>query len=125
MNIVATGLLFTFIHLFTKRKADFTMKDFLLGGFVGTVAFTAAMMVMNYFYALPLYLHFMNFSLDMMNVTKAHYIFGGVLPFNLIQGVILIAASLVVLVPMKKFIIRENVKFQNHTRKMTTKEFLN
>jgi len=112
MNIVAMGLFITFIYIFTKKSSEFSTKQFIIGGIVGTIAYTLAMMVMNYFYALPMYLHFMNFDLSYIGATRSQYIFAGVLPFNLLQGAILIVVNIVVLLPMKKLIARESQKFE-------------
>ena len=111
MNIVAMGLFITLVHMFTKNQEEFSSKQFVIGGLIGTLVYTLAMMVMNYFYALPMYLYFMHFDLAYIGATKSQYIFFGVLPFNLLQGVILVVLNIVVLVPMKKLIFNESQKF--------------
>ncbi len=104
----ATGLLFIlpiyFIFNFFKNKKG------LLGGVVaGTVTMAVGMSLLNYFVFLPMYTYFLN----MPPVTgDALYtmIVLGILPFNLVKGVIIGVISVMLYGRMNKWINQQQVK---------------
>lgn len=104
----ATGLLFImpiyFIFNFFKNKKG------LLGGVVaGTVIMAVGMSLLNYFVFLPMYTYFLN----MPPVTgDALYtmIVLGILPFNLVKGVIIGIISVMLYGRMNKWINQQQVK---------------
>lgn len=85
MNIIALGL-FTvaFSILWVKSQH---LKTFVVAALTGTGLLTLAMLALNYFYAVPMYASFANFDINQyIGMTK--YLYGMVLPFNLLQGLI-------------------------------------
>jgi riboflavin transporter FmnP len=85
MNIVAVGAFITIFAL--MFKADDNMGKFAITSVVATLGLTAAMMVLNYIYAVPMYAAFANFDIRKVMGMKA-YMLGAVLPFNVIEGVV-------------------------------------
>ena len=85
MNILAVAVFLLAFAFLWKRKR--TWLAYLLASLVGTLALTAAMFAMNYFYAVPLYARFANFDIaQTLGISK--YLFSMVIPFNLLEGVI-------------------------------------
>jgi riboflavin transporter FmnP len=93
------GVFVIFIWFFTKSSDEFSVKRFILGGVVGTLALTAVMALLNAVYAIPMYEKFANFSLVSVHMTLTKWIVAMVLPFNLIQGAILTVVGQQVLLP--------------------------
>ena len=85
MNIVALGVFVIAFGLIWKKERS-TLR-FLLASLAGTVGLTAAMLVLNYVYAVPLYAKFANFDIGKI-LGLSNYLMTMVLPFNLIEGVI-------------------------------------
>ncbi|KXT84715.1 Substrate-specific component RibU of riboflavin ECF transporter [Streptococcus sp. DD11] len=85
MNILAVAVFLLAFALIWKR--DKTLNRYLLASVLGTLALTAAMFLMNYFYAVPLYARFANFDINQM-VGMSKYLFSMVIPFNLLEGAI-------------------------------------
>lgn len=104
----ATGLLFImpiyFIFTFFKNK-----KGLLGGVVVGTLTMAVGMSLLNYFVFLPMYTYFLN----MPPVTgDALYtmIVLGILPFNLVKGVIIGVVSMMLYGRMNKWMKQQQVK---------------
>ncbi|MGT2906784.1 ECF transporter S component [Streptococcus dentiloxodontae] len=85
MNVIALGLFVTAFALLWKNKQ--TLRNYILAGIVGTVVLTAAMVILNLVYAVPLYVTFAGY--DQSYLTFGTYIVPAVLPFNLLEGLIL------------------------------------
>ncbi|WMM90399.1 ECF transporter S component [Heyndrickxia coagulans] len=93
------GMLFVLpTYLIYKRMR--TKKGMTVGLITGTVSMSVCMSILNYFVILPAYLYFMNFSVG--NV-KA-YIVAGVLPFNLVKGLIVTVLFMLMFTKMKNWI---------------------
>ena len=115
MNITAMALYIFFVSLTTRKSDNFTIKQFAVGGILGTFALTIAMLLLNYFYAIPMYERFANFRLEFIGMTRIQYLIYGVIPFNVIQGILLTVINIVCLTPMKKLIAKQNRKFVRET----------
>lgn len=103
MNIIALGLFVTSFALFKHRLQS--PKTLLLAGGVGTISLTVAMLLLNYIYAVPLYATFANFDIA-KHIGTATYLFGMVLPFNLIQGLLFTLATVIIVMPLKRLLER-------------------
>lgn len=68
-------------------------KQLVLGLGVSTLTLTTVMSILNYFVVLPLYLLVMNFSVGM---AYSKYVMVGVIPFNLLKGLILSVVFVIV-----------------------------
>lgn len=85
MNIVALGVFVLAFGLIWKKER--TTMRFVLASLAGTIGLTLAMLVLNYVYAVPLYVKFANFDIENI-LGLSNYLLAMVLPFNLIEGVI-------------------------------------
>lgn len=85
MNIIALGLFVTVFALLWNHKR--TRKNYIVASIVAGFVLTAAMLLLNYFYAIPLYAKFANFDIGQF-IGIAKYMLAMVLPFNLIQSLI-------------------------------------
>jgi riboflavin transporter FmnP len=108
MNIVAMAVFVVGIWFFIKKDDVFSLKHFILGGAIGTIALTAVMALLNAVWAVPMYMELMHFGIP-MSMTK--WIITMVLPFNLIQGVVLTAVALLILVPISKYLEGQRRKY--------------
>ena len=102
MNIIALAVLLTVVMMLIGRR-HITLQRFILGAFFGTLGLTATMVVLNYFYAMPLYAMFANFDIK-ATIGAGTYLLWMVIPFNLLEGVILMAVAGVVYVALRQMI---------------------
>ncbi|MCT0953601.1 ECF transporter S component [Weissella cibaria] len=102
MNIVAMGVLLTVIMLMVGHR-ELTVKRFIAGSILGTVGLTLAMVILNYVYAVPLYALFANFDIK-ATIGLGTYLLWMVIPFNLIEGIILTAVAGLVFVALRRVI---------------------
>ncbi|MFU2164632.1 ECF transporter S component [Streptococcus pluranimalium] len=105
MNIVAMGVFVLAFALVWKKHQ--TRKSYLLASILATIFLIISMLVLNYAFAIPLYAKFANFDIAKL-IGIAHYLLVMVIPFNLIQGVILsltFAAVFLLLKPAIKRLI--------------------
>lgn len=102
MNIVAMGVLLTVIMLMVGHR-ELTVKRFIAGSILGTVGLTLAMVILNYVYAVPLYAMFANFDIK-ATIGLGTYLLWMVIPFNLIEGIILTAVAGLVFVAFRRVI---------------------
>lgn|SRR5690606_5823173 len=102
----ATGILFIMPIYFIFKKVQNT-KGLTAGLIAGTVSMAVGMSALNYFVFLPMYVYFMNMPAytgeAMFNV-----IILGILPFNLIKGIMLMVISLLLYKSMSKWIDQQN-----------------
>lgn len=105
MNIIGLAILLLGLYWGMQGGKDWQWRNILIGGAVGTVGLTVSMMVMNVIYAMPLYARFANFDIAKTIGTKV-YLTYMVLPFNLIEGVLLTLLSGFILITFKNIFIR-------------------
>ncbi len=85
MNIVALGLFITVFALIWNKKKN--RSTYLLSSVLGTLVLALAMVVLNYFFAIPLYAKFANFDISAyIGISK--YLVSMVVPFNIVEGII-------------------------------------
>jgi riboflavin transporter FmnP len=106
MNIMAMLIFIIGIYIFSKDSKKIVGKNFFIGSVVGVLSLTVIATILNVIYAMPLYSALMNFTLP------TSYIIQGVIPFNLIQGVILVLVSAVILFALRRTIEIEMVKYK-------------
>ncbi|MCM3709803.1 ECF transporter S component [Sporosarcina luteola] len=102
----ATGVLFIMpIYLIFKKIRS--TKGLTAGLVAGTISMAVGMSALNYFVFLPMYVYFMNMPAytgdAMFNVIVL-----GILPFNLIKGIMLMVISLLLYKSMSKWIDQQN-----------------
>ena len=86
MNVIALGVfVISFALVWNRTK---TAVRFIQAGILGTLLLTVSMIVLNLIYAVPLYAKFANFDIGAtFGISK--YIISMVLPFNILEGIIL------------------------------------
>ncbi|MGN7386657.1 ECF transporter S component [Sporosarcina sp. SAFN-015] len=101
-----TGVLFIMPIYFIFKKVQNT-KGLTAGLITGTVIMAVGMSALNYFVFLPMYTYFLNMPAytgeAMFNVIVL-----GILPFNLIKGIMLMVISLLLYKSMSKWIDQQN-----------------
>ena len=87
MNIMGMAVFMTIIVL-VMRRTKLSKGQFMWGSVLGTIGLTLVMVILNYIYAVPLYAIFANFDIK-ATIGMGRYLLWMVVPFNLIEGVIL------------------------------------
>lgn len=85
MNIAAMAVFVLAFSLIWRERR--TKLNYVLAGIAGTLGLTAVMVLLNYVYAVPLYAAFAGFDIA-KTIGLPVYLFGMVVPFNLIQGLV-------------------------------------
>lgn len=98
MNIIAYAFFILALAFIWKKNKNF--KNYILASLLGTISLTLGMLVLNYVYAMPMYASFANFDVGKL-LGVGNYLFGMVLPFNFIQGIIFSIVFYFVYVGMK------------------------
>ncbi|MBF0787498.1 ECF transporter S component [Streptococcus sp. 19428wC2_LYSM12] len=85
MNIVALAVFMTVLYVMWGKRQ--TLKHYFIASSLATLSLTLVMIALNYVYAIPVYAAFANFDIRQI-LGVNNYLFGMVLPFNLLEGVI-------------------------------------
>lgn len=85
MNIVALAVFMLVLYVMWSKQQ--TLRHYVLASGLATLSLTLAMLVLNYVYAIPVYAAFANFDIRQI-LGVSNYLFGMVLPFNLLEGII-------------------------------------
>ncbi|KGR90378.1 riboflavin transporter FmnP [Ureibacillus massiliensis 4400831 = CIP 108448 = CCUG 49529] len=101
----ATGILFILPAYYIYKKFN-TLKGLAVGLVIGTIIMSVGMSVLNYFAFLPMYTYLLGWGTFDMYET----IVLGILPFNVIKGILLMAIAIVLFRTMKTWI--ENQRSQ-------------
>lgn len=104
MNIVGMAMLITIIVVVMNKK-QVTKGSFAMGGLLGTIGLTISMVILNYIYAVPLYAVFANFDIK-ATIGIGQYLLWMVVPFNLIEGLILSTVSALVFFSIRHVLAR-------------------
>lgn len=102
----ATGILFIMPIYFIFNKVKNT-KGLTAGLIAGTVTMAVGMSALNYFVFLPMYTYFLNMP-AYTGDALFNVIVLGILPFNLIKGIMLMIISLLLYKSMSKWIDQQN-----------------
>ncbi|MGG0657748.1 ECF transporter S component [Rummeliibacillus pycnus] len=106
-----TGVLFIIPVYFVYKRLS-SAKGLTTGLVIGTLTMAIGMSVLNYFVFMPMYNYFLNVPTETgMALTKS--IVTGILPFNIIKGVILTTIVLLLFSNMKKWIIKQRNTYIN------------
>lgn len=82
-SFIAT-LAYIYPFYYFAKKGNLKLKSQIIGVVIGTICLTVVMTIANFF-LIPLYFHIIGFGL---NGTVLKAIVGGVIPFNLLKGII-------------------------------------
>lgn len=103
MNVIALGVFVISLAIIWKQKQ--TLTNYLLASFVGTIALTIVMVILNYIYAMPLYAKFAHFDISAILGLK-NYLFAMVIPFNLLEGIIFSVIFFILYACLKTYLKR-------------------
>lgn len=105
----ATSILFMLPVYAIYRKVS-TTKGLTLGLSTGVLTMAIGMSVLNYLIFLPMYTYFLNMP-AISGPALRDTIILGILPFNLIKGILLAAVVLVLFKSMKTWIDKQTAQF--------------
>ncbi|WP_203335056.1 ECF transporter S component [Planococcus beigongshangi] len=107
----ATSILF-FMPVYMIYRKISTKKGMIFGLAAGTLSMAIGMSVLNYLVFLPMYTYFLN-----MPAETGEALFGtivlGILPFNLIKGIILTTVVLLLFSSMHRWIEKQRLYYQS------------
>ncbi|WP_188454286.1 ECF transporter S component [Virgibacillus oceani] len=87
--------------LYHKHK---NMKSIVFGLIIGTIIMTIGMSILNYLVFLPIYAWFMGMEQMKIESVKWYTVMAGILPFNVIKGIIVGALFVPVFIKMRRWI---------------------
>lgn len=100
-------------YLFKKEKHNMANKFF--GVSLGIILMTVFMSIANYFVITPLYLAAFGLSAgQMLGMSLGRYVLVGIVPFNLIKGVLVSAAFIVLHAKLVPWLSRKVVQTHQH-----------
>ncbi|MBQ0138700.1 MAG: ECF transporter S component [Kurthia sp.] len=105
-----TGILFILPTYFIYKKLR-SKKGLTFGLIIGTVTMAIGMSVLNYFAFMPMYNFFLNVPVETGAALRSTIV-AGILPFNLIKGVLVTVVFLLIFRVMDKWIIKQQRSFQ-------------
>lgn len=112
MNIVGLAILLTVVmKMLDADFMEWRLPRYIMSAAVGTLALTAAMVVMNYVYGIPLYAWLVNFDINQIFGT-GNYLMYMVVPFNLLFGTILMVFMGMLVFPFKNIFARLKQQLQ-------------
>lgn len=100
--LAATSFIVTFYYA-TKYKTQ--TKSLIIGAIAGTLVMTIVLSVLNYFLLLPLYGMIMNLTDVVQNIKVI--IVSGVVPFNLIKGLLVSLVFILLFKRLKHVLIKD------------------
>ncbi|MCM0582256.1 ECF transporter S component [Weissella diestrammenae] len=101
MNILAFALLLTIMVYYLKRTRWQLWLRISSAVVIGSILTTVLMVALNYYYAVPLYAQFANFDIS-KTFGVFNYLIMAVVPFNLLQGVILSGLAVIMAMPIQR-----------------------
>lgn len=99
------------IYYIMNTKAE-KAKNVVLANVLGTVSLTTVLSLLNAYVLIPLYFLVLNFSVGPIQ----KYVFYGVVPFNLIKGIVVSTVFIALYKKMKPWIIKNQVSQLTETR---------
>src|SRR5690625_779172 len=103
--IAGTVFIYPVAYLYHRVSG---IKSIIVGLVIGTIIMTFVMGILNYFFILPAYALLMN--LEMNPTVKLATVMGGVLPFNLIKGMIVGILFSLLFLKMKQWIEQKRIE---------------
>ena len=92
------------IYYIMRNKAE-NAKNIVVANVLGTVSLTAILSVLNAYALIPLYFAVLNFSVGPVQ----KYVFYGVVPFNLIKGLVVSTVFIALYKKLKPWIIKNQL----------------
>ena len=107
-NFVTSILFMTPVYIIYKKVSSSKGMAFGLG--VGTISMAIGMSILNYYVFLPMYAYFLNFPME-TGTALVNTIIYGILPFNVIKGVLVTVVMIVLFKRMKPFLDKVTATF--------------
>lgn len=107
-NFVTSILFLTPVYLIYRKVSS--SKGIMYGLASGTVSMALGMSALNYFVFLPMYSYFLNFPMETGTALFNTIIFG-ILPFNLIKGILVTIVMIVLFKRMKPLLDKVTSSF--------------
>ncbi|MFF2752658.1 ECF transporter S component [Psychrobacillus sp. NPDC058041] len=107
-NFVTSILFLTPVYVIYRKASS--SKGIMYGLASGTISMAMGMSVLNYFVFLPMYSYFLNFPMETGTALFNSIIFG-ILPFNLIKGILVTIVMIVLFKRMKPLLDKVNRTF--------------
>ncbi|WP_342600837.1 ECF transporter S component [Psychrobacillus sp. FSL H8-0483] len=108
-NFVTSILFLTPVYLIYRKVTSSKGIAFGLGA--GTISMAFGMSILNYYVFLPMYSYFLNFPMETGTALFNTIIFG-ILPFNLIKGILVTIVMIVLFKRMKPLLDKVTHSFQ-------------
>lgn len=108
----ATSILFFMPVYFIYRKIS-TKKGMAFGLAAGTLSMAIGMSILNYLVFLPMYTYFLNMPAETGNALFGTIVLG-ILPFNLIKGILLTTVVLLMFTSMHRWIEKQRLFYQSY-----------
>lgn len=105
-NFFASMTLTLPIFYTLRKKYDVNIWNILRSILFGTISLTVILSLANYLVIMPLYMKVLGMNLSM---SLAKFILIGVVPFNLIKGLLVGTAFWILFVKMKDWIVKQSV----------------
>ncbi|WP_397537636.1 ECF transporter S component [Rummeliibacillus pycnus] len=106
-----TGILFIMPVYFIYKRLS-SAKGLTTGLVIGTLTMAVGMSVLNYYLFMPMYNYFLNVPTE-TGIALRNSIVTGILPFNIIKGIIITAIMLLLFSSLKKWIVKQRKQFIN------------
>ena len=104
INQVIAQALSDFLLIFAIFfKKDSGTRAYVMGSILATLVMTAAMVVANFVYAIPLYAKFAHFDINQI-FGASEYLLAMVVPFNLLEGAIFAVSFAIIFVAIKSIL---------------------
>ena len=107
-NFVTSILFMTPVYIIYKKVSSSKGMAFGLG--VGTISMAIGMSILNYYVFLPMYAYFLNFPME-TGTALVNTIIYGILPFNVIKGILVTVVMIVLFKRMKPFLDKVTATF--------------
>ncbi|HSJ38496.1 MAG TPA: ECF transporter S component [Planococcus sp. (in: firmicutes)] len=109
-NFVTSILFFMPVYLIYRKIS--TKKGMAFGLVAGTLTMAIGMSVLNYLVFLPMYTYFLNIPAQTGNALFGTIVLG-ILPFNLIKGILLTSVVLLMFSSMHRWIEKQRMFYQS------------
>ncbi|WP_034549984.1 ECF transporter S component [Carnobacterium funditum] len=116
-SLIATVAYSLPIYYVMRNKTE-SAKNVLLANVLGTVSLTTILSVLNAYVLIPLYFLVLNFSVGPIQ----KYIFYGVIPFNLIKGIVVSTVFIALYKKLKPWIIQNQLIELTYSKYTTTEK---
>jgi len=108
-NFVTSILFMTPVYIIYKKVSS--SKGMVFGLGAGTISMAIGMSILNYYVFLPMYSYFLNFPME-TGTALFNTIIYGILPFNLIKGILVTIVMIVLFKRMKPFLDKVTATFR-------------